>query len=300
MALMPLALRILTVAVLLAMVGYLVGWALANARPDHPYVASFPAGAVMVHAHQGGDHVWPGNTMLAFREAHALGVDVLELDVHLSVDGRVIVLHDATVDRTSDGVGRVSEMTLAEVQAFDAAYRWRPPGAAADAFPHRGSGLTIPTLDEVLEAFPGRALNVELKAPDARLAREVCALVRGRGAAASVLVASFHQATLRDFRSACPEVATSAGPDEVRNFFVLNTLFLGRLATPEAEAFQVPVRQGAITLVTPRFARGLRERNVLLDVWTINDPAEMRRLVDLGVRGLITDRPDLAMALLGR
>ena len=297
---MPRALRVLAAVAVLAIAAYLVGWSVASPRADHPYYASFPPDRVLVHAHQGGDHVWPGNTMLALGEADALGVDILELDVHLTADGEVIVLHDATVDRTSDGTGRVADMTLAELRSLDAAYRWRPPGAAADTFPYRGAGLVIPTLREVLETFPDRALNVELKAPDERLASAVCALVREHDAAATVLVASFHQATLHDFRAMCPEIATSAGPAEARDFFVFNTLFLGRLVTPAVEAFQVPVRQGSLTVVTPRFARGLRERNVRLDVWTINDPAEMRRLIDMGVTGLITDRPDLALALLGR
>ena len=297
---MPRAWRALAIVALGALAAYLVAWSVAVPRADHPFYAPFAVDRVLVYGHQGGDEVWPGNTMLAFREADALGVDILELDVHLTADGEVIVLHDDTVDRTSDGTGRVADMTLAEVQAFDAAYRWRPPGAAGDEFPYRGAGLVIPTLREVLETFPDRPLNVELKAPDERLVRAVCALVREHDAAHRVLVASFHQVTLRAFRASCPEVATSAGPGEVRDFFVFNTLFLGRLVTPAAEAYQVPVRQGLLTVVTPRLVRGLRERNVRLDVWTINDPAEMRRLIDMGVSGLVTDRPDLALEVLGR
>jgi glycerophosphoryl diester phosphodiesterase len=278
----------------------LVGWAVARPRPPHPYLSALPSHRPIVLAHQGGDGMWPSNTMLAFRGAHALGVDVLELDVHLSADGEVVVLHDATVDRTTNGVGRVAELTQAQLRSLDAGYRWRPPGGAPVDFPYRGAGLTIPTLREVLDAFPDTHLNVELKAPDARLVAAVCSLITAHGRERGVLVASFHQATLREFRAACPRVATAAGPDEVRTFFLLNSIGLGRLWTSPAEAFQVPVRQGAIELVTPRFVRGLRERNVHLDVWTVNDDAEMRRLAALGVPGLITDRPDLALAVRGR
>jgi glycerophosphoryl diester phosphodiesterase len=289
--------RFAAAALALVVVALLVVAAVARPRPAHPYLAALPQGGVTVLAHQGGDWLWPGNTMLALREAHALGVHVLEVDVHLSADGAVVVIHDDTVDRTTDGSGRIDALTLAELRALDAAYRWGPPGAPASAPPHRGTGVVIPTLDELFDAFPDALVNVELKAPDARLVTAVCQLVREHGREERTLVASFHQETLREFRSACPSVATSAGPDEVLTFFVLNTLGLGRLWTPPAEVFQVPTRRSGIEIVTPRFVRGLRERNVHLDVWTINDPAEMRRLVEMGVPGLITDRPDLTLEL---
>jgi len=276
-----------------------VGWVFASPRPPHPYAVLLGAGP-HVHAHQGGNHLWPDNTMLAFENAHALGVDVLELDVHLSADGEVVVIHDATVDRTSDGSGAVAAMTLDELRALDFGYRWRPPGGDPDVFPYRGQGIAIPTLGEVLEAFPGRAINVELKADDDRLVDAACELIVAHGKRDEVLVASFHQRVMRVFRLRCPGVATSAGPDEVRTFVFMNMAFLGRLYTPQAEAFQVPRRQAGIEIVTPRFVRGLHERNVLVDVWTINDEAEMRRLLDLGVNAIITDRPDLALQVLGR
>jgi len=278
---------------------YLVGWAVASARPPHPYVALLGPGP-HVHAHQGGNHLWPDNTMLAFQHAHALGVDVLELDVHLTADGEVVVIHDATVDRTSDGRGAVAGLTLDELRALDFGYRWRPPGGDPDVFPYRGQGIVIPTLGEVFEAFPGRAINVELKADDDRLIDATCEIIVAHGKRDEVLVASFHQRALDVFRDRCPGVATSAGPGEVRTFVFMNMAFLGRLYTPRAESFQVPRRQAGIEIVTTRFVRGLRERNVLVDVWTINDEAEMRRLVDLGVDAIITDRPDLALQVLGR
>lgn len=291
--------RVALAAAALVTAAYLVGWAASSPRPEHPYVALLGPGP-HVHAHQGGNHLWPDNTLYALRNAHELGVDVLELDVHLSADGVVVVIHDATVDRTTDGVGRVDALTLEELQALDAGYRWRPPDGDPDVFPYRGAGLRLPTLAEVFEAFPGRAINVELKADDDALVDATCELIEAYGREHATLVASFHQRALRAFRERCPEVATSAGPDEVRTFVLMNLAFLGRLVTPQAESFQVPVRQAGIEIVTARAVRGLRERNVLLDVWTVNDEAEMRRLLDLGVDAIITDRPDLALALLGR
>ena len=279
---------------------YLAGAAFGERRDARPYYTGFLADRVHVHAHQGGDHLWPGNTMLAFEGAAGLGVDVLELDTHVTADDVVVVIHDDTVDRTTNGTGAVASMTLAELRALDAAYRWRPPGGPADVFPHRGEGHVIPTLAEVLEAFPTIGVNLDMKAQDPRVPELTCEVIRSAGRVGSVMVASFHDVNLSAFRQACPEVATSAGPGEVRDFYAFNLAFLGRWTLPAADAFQVPVRQGSIEIVTPRMVRGLRERNVRLDVWTINDEAEMRRLLDLGVGGIITDRPDLALALLGR
>lgn len=292
--------RFLLGLLMLGLAAYLVAWALGSARADRPYYGSFLADRVHVHAHAGGDHLWPGNTMLAFAGAAALGVDVLELDSQITFDGELIVIHDDTVDRTTDGSGRVDAMTLAEIQALDGAFHWRPPGGAEGEFPYRGEGLTVPTLREVLETFPDVGVNIDMKADDPRVPGATCDLIRETGREHSVMVASFVQRNLHEFRRLCPEVATSAGPDEVRNFLILNLLGLGRATSPAADAFQVPVRQGSIPVVTWAMVRGLHERNVRLDVWTINDEAEMQRLLGLGVGALITDRPDLALALLGR
>ncbi len=290
---------VLLVAALLGLT-YVVGMAVGERRVDRPYYAAVLADRIHVHAHQGGDHLWPGNTLYAFANAVALGVDVLELDTHVTADGVVVVIHDDTVDRTTDGSGAVAEMTLDEIRALDAAYRWRPPGGADGVFPYRGEGLTIPTLAEVLEAFPTVGVNLDMKARAPDVPERTCAVIRAAGRTDTVMAASFHDENLRRFRELCPEVATSAGPSEVRSFYAFNLIGLGRWTRPAADAFQVPVRQGNIEIVTPGMVRGLRERNVRLDVWTINDEAEMRRLLDLGVGGIITDRPDLALALLGR
>lgn len=293
-------LRALGLLVAFLAVAYAVGAVLGAPRPERPYYASFLPDGVHVHAHAGGDHLNPGNTMQAFAHAVELGVDVLELDTQITADGVIVVIHDDTVDRTTDGRGLVVDFTYAELLEFDAAFEWRPPGGDADAPPYRGTGLVIPTLQEVLEAFPSVGVNLDMKSADPRVPEATCNLIRATGREASVMAASFLDDNLRRFRELCPDVATSAGPDEVRAFYVFNLLGLGRWTAPAADAFQVPVRQGSIEIVAPRMVRGLRERNVRLDVWTINDEVEMRRLLDLGVGGLITDRPDLALALLGR
>lgn len=286
---------------LLVLVGILVvvylGWrALAVPRPEGAYRAALPEGPLVI-AHQGGDGLWPSNTMLAFRNAVALGADILELDVHQAADGTFVVLHDATVDRTTDGAGAVREMPLAELQALDAGYDWTPDG---ERTPYRGMGLRIPTLAEVLRAFPGMPVNVEIKPDAPGAAVDLCRVLREEGRRDTAMVGSFHDEPLAVFRQRCPGFATSAGPANVRGFFVLNTLFAGELYTPVSEAFQVPVRQGSLRIVTDRFVDGAHARNVDVHVWTIDDAATMRDLLDMGVDGIITDRPDRLLRVLGR
>lgn len=286
---------------LLIVIGLLAVYAVlaALARP-RPEIAFFERGAdVLVMAHQGGDGLWPSNTLYAFERAVELGVDVLELDVHSSSDGVLVVIHDDTVDRTTDGSGRVNELTLAELRALDAGYDWSPE-RAGESFPFRDQGLTIPTLAEVFEAFPDHRINIEIKQLSPGIVAPLCELIRAYGREESVLVGSFHDTALSAFRSACPEVATSAGPGEVRRFFVLSTAFLGALFRPVADAFQVPEYQGELHVVTSRFVQAAQGKNVDVHVWTVDEPADMERLIALGVDGIITDRPDRLLALLGR
>ena len=274
-----------------------IGGFFTERRPEHPYYANLPTGT-QVHAHGGGQHLMPDNTMLAFTHAAEIGAHVLELDVNVTKDGEIVVLHDNTVDRTTDGSGRVVDFTVEEILALDGAYNWRAPGAGAAEYPYRGQGVQIPLLREVFEAFPGQAINVEMKSPDARMPGLLCELITETGREHTVLVASFIQDHLYEFRKLCPTVATSAGPAEAQTFVIMNYLGLGRLYTPAMESFQVPMKQGSIPVVNKMLRRGLVERNVRLDVWTINDEATMQYLLDIRADGIITDRPDLALSLL--
>lgn len=292
--------RVLLAIAILAASAYVVAWALGSPRPTRSYYDGFLAAGPHVHAHAGGDHLWPGNTMIAFRGAAELGVDVLELDTQITADGVIVVIHDDTVDRTTNGSGRVDAMTLEQIQALDAAWNWREPDGVFGFSPWREQGVIVPTLREVLEEFPHLGVNIDMKSDDPRVPAATCDLIRETGREHSVMVASFVQSNLREFRRLCPEVATSAGPDEVRDFLIMSVLGLGRTTSPAADAFQVPVSRDGIPVVIWPLVRSLAERNVILDVWTINDEAEMRRLFDLGVNGIITDRPDIALRLLGR
>ena len=290
--------RILLALVILLLLVYLALALLARPRAAHPFFENVPEG-VLVIAHQGGDGLWPSNTLYAFERAVALGVDLLELDVHGSVDGELVVIHDDTVDRTTDGEGAVAELSLEQIEALDAGYGWSVE-REGERFPYRGLGITIPTLDEVLAAFPDMAMVIEIKPDSEIVAQRLCSVLRAAGKAEQVLVGSFHAAALGAFRDACPEVGTSAAPNEARNFFIASFAHLAAAYTPPTEAFQVPEYQGGLHVVTRRFVRGAHARNIDVQVWTVNERSDMRRLIALGVDGIITDRPDRALQELGR
>lgn len=297
--------RFLRSLVALAMVlalAYAVLALIASKRPAHAYERYLQAG-VSVLAHAGGALLWPDNTMLAFSNAAAMGADVLELDVHRVADGEFVVIHDDTVDRTTDGSGAVAGASMVDLRRLDAGYRWTSagPSSATDGeFPYRGQGVTLPTLREVLGAFPDTAVNIEIKQNDPDVAAALCAQVRELGATERVMVGSFHGGALAEFRRACPEVATSASQNEVIVFLLLEKLRLTAVLSPQYDALQVPVSQYGVPIVTQHFVDAASSRGLDVHVWTINDEADMRDLVRLGVHGLITDRPDRALRVLGR
>jgi len=287
---------VLAVVVVLA-AAYLLLAGLSDPRPPAPYLSHLPQG-VTVLAHQGGDGLWPGDTLFAFRRAAALGADVLELDIHETSDGRIVVIHDDTVDRTTDGSGAVAALTLSQVQALDAGYAWTADGG--ETHPYRGRGIEIPTLQAVFDAFPGKPVNIEIKPDSAQVAADLCRLIEANDRTDTVMVVSFHPGAIRAFRRDCPAVATAADPTEIKVFYVLARAHLARLYTPPTDALQVPETQGSLTVVTPHLVQAAHDRGLLVHVWTVDDTSDMKRLVGMGVDGLITDRPDRALALLGR
>lgn len=276
-----------------------IGVLIAFARPaaTHTFFAAEREG-VQVIAHRGGAQLRPENTLLAFEHALALGTDMLEMDARATADGVLVALHDAGVDRTTDGQGPVDALTLAALQKLDAAYHWSPDGGRST--PLRGRGVRVPTLAEVFERFPRTRMVVEIKPPDPALAAKMCQLIRRHAMTQRVLIASFHSAVLDAFRQRCPEVGTSMGPGEARLFYVASLVYLSDAISPAAQALQIPYGFGERVLATPQIAAAARGRNLALHVWTVNDEARMRRLLAIGVDGIMTDRPDLLLRLLGR
>ena len=267
---------------------------------------------VLAYAHQGGAREGPSSTMAALRQAVAAGADALELDVHASADGELVVCHDATVDRTTDGTGAILQLTLAELRRLDNAYWWVPGevvdhDAPPEAYVHRGKapadpGYGVATLREVLEAFPGVYLNLDVKqtAPAVPPYEEALARLLGEfGRTDDVIVASFDDRATDAFSRHAPEVHTSAGTLATAEFW--RAVQADEPAPPTRHvALQVPAAYGGVTVVDRRFVERAHEAGLAVHVWTIDGADEMGALVDRGVDGVMTDRPSVLVDLLRR
>lgn len=262
-------------------------------------------------AHQGGAKEGPSSTLFAMRQAVANGADALELDVHMSKDGVLMVCHDATVDRTTDGHGAIADLTLDELRRLDNAYWWTP-GTVVDhdnpdpeAYAHRGKAADDPefriaTLDEVLEAFPDTFLNFDIKqtAPTVVSYEQPLAeaLLR-HDRAGSTIVASFNDLATDRFRPFAPEIHTSLGTNGTAEFF--RAVRAGEQPPPtEGVALQVPRSFGDIVVVDKAFVAAAHGHGLAVHVWTIDEESEMAELADLGVDGVMTDRPRALEAVL--
>jgi len=230
--------------------------------------------------------------MAAFRSAVEFwGADMLELDVHASADGRIVVIHDGSVDRTTDGSGAVAGMPWAALRELDAGYRFLD----LDGRPSfRGRGVRIPLLDEVLEAFPRTRINAEVK--DARAALGLVEVVRRHGAAHRVLLAAGDERNRSEVRGY--PGPWGASKEQLLAFWALHRTPLSSLYTPAADILQVPFRWKGRTVVTERFLAEAHRRNLPVHVWTVDDESLMRHLLDLGVDGIQTDRPDVLSRVL--
>jgi glycerophosphoryl diester phosphodiesterase len=242
-------------------------------------------------AHRGASARAPENTLEAFRLAVESGAGGLELDVHLTRDGHVVVIHDSTLDRTTDGAGAVAEMTLDELREPDAGHNFSPDDG--NTLPYRGLGLRIPTLAEVLREFPGVAVNIDMKADRPGIEATVLKVLREADAEGRALVVSSRHGAVRRFRKISGgRISTGASRWETGVFYLFSNLRLERLLRPAYDALQVPVRHRGMPLVTRRFVGAAHDRNVRVDAWTINGEDKMRRLLDLGVDVIMTDRPE--------
>lgn len=231
--------------------------------------------------------------MSAFENGLSLGSDGLECDVHLSRDGVPVVIHDATLDRTTDAAGPVAARTAQELARVDAGYHFIGEDGS---HPFRGCGIGVPTLEDVLRAFADARVIVEMKASAPALAKAVLAVIRRTEATRRVCVGSFHRAGLEVLRTLGPEVATSASEHEVRW-----TLYRAWCRWPFGagraySAFQVPEHAGNLRVVTPAFLRQAHRDGARVDVWVVDRAEDMRRLFASGVDGVITDRPDIGVA----
>ncbi|HEY6810664.1 MAG TPA: glycerophosphodiester phosphodiesterase [Propionibacteriaceae bacterium] len=257
-----------------------------------------PRGWPINFAHRGGAKVVPENTIEGFREGFALGGGVVECDVHASAEGTIVVIHDAVVDRTTDGSGPVAEKTVPELQSLDAGYRFSDDGGLT--FPWRARGVKIPTLEALYQAFPEAPFNIEIKGRRSGIEEAVFRHIEAAGAMERTLVVSDSRGTISRFRKVSQgKVATASSTVELLIYWILHVLHLGALYDPPFQALQPPeTYKGVLPVVTRRFVRKAHDRGLRVDVWTIDDEPAMRRLLSFGVDGIMTDRPNVLTGVL--
>jgi glycerophosphoryl diester phosphodiesterase len=253
----------------------------------------------LVIAHQGGDGIRPGDTMVAFEHAVQIGADVLEMDAHITKDGQIVLMHDEKVDRTTEGTGLIEDMTLEDLRQLDAAYKWSNDDGKT--FPYRGQGIQVPTLEELFQKFPDMRYVIEIKLTQNPIDKPLCDLVRKYNMQDKVVIASFHDEAMRRFRETCPQVATSASRGEVTKFVLLGKVLLSGLIMPQYESIQPPYdpqESMNIPIMTKLFIREAHAKNIAVEPWTVDDPELMKQYIEWGVDGIMTDRPDLMIDVL--
>ena len=287
-------LRVVAILIILSVALFIV---LTPDAPSKNYYTNIHRPLVI--AHQGGDGIWPGDTMFAYENAVKIGADVLEMDAHITKDGQIVLMHDEKVDRTTDGTGLIENLTLDQLKQLDTAYQWSNDDGKT--FPYRGQGIQVPTLDELFQKFPQMRYVIEIKLTQNPIDKPLCDLIRKRNMQDQVVIASFHDEAMQNFRATCPEVATSASRGEVTTFVILGKVFLSGLVLPQYQSIQPPydpAESKNIPIMTQRFIREAHAKNIAVEPWTVNDPELMKQYIEWGVDGIMTDRPDLMMQVL--
>jgi glycerophosphoryl diester phosphodiesterase len=256
----------------------------AAACPPSP----FRSAKLLVIAHAGGEGLGPSNTVESMTASMAAGADVLDADVRITADGTLVAIHDATIDATTNGSGKVAEMTLAELQSFDAGYRFRDPKGN---YSFRGEGVVIPTVEEILTTFPDVLTSLELKvAGDASTG--LCEIMRRLDRMKNVYVSSDGDAGVDEILRVCPETITT----------VTDALLAPmRAARESGSAWCSPVPIGQPPYSKRQTAESVRwahDHGLAQFTWTIDDPETIKTLVKIGVDGVYTRRPDIARAVI--
>ena len=254
-----------------------------------------------IFAHRGGGGVRPENTLAAFRHAVHLGVDGLELDVHLTRDGVPVISHDPSLDRTTNGAGAIAEQTWEYVRGLDAGYRWTRDG---EVFPFRGRGITVPSLREFLDEGFEVTVSIDIKDHRPEAGAAVDELLSEYDRRAQTIVGSFSAKMVRAYRLRAPEAPTAFTPGETLRLLAAAALGVGRRRRrghhppgPTSRYLMVPEFYQGLRVISAKSIAHAHAAGVLVGAWTINDSEDMRRMAQLGVDMLITDYPDVAREL---
>ncbi len=264
-------------------------WSRAYGLGVHPY---FDLPTPHLFAHRGASGEAPPNTMPAFERAVALGIPYLETDCHATRDGELVLCHDETVDASTDGSGEISSYRFADLMQLDAGHQFSSDGKT---FPFRGQGIRIPRLAELLERFPEARVNLEIKPGGRAVVESVIQVIRDADASSRVLLAAADDAVMEQIRKLDPGTAVGSSTGEVVAFF--RAIQEDRVAEfePSGHALQIPTEFAGNPLITPECLAAARHHGVFVHVWTINDRAEMRLLLEAGVDGIMSDLPGLLL-----
>lgn len=264
-----------------------------------------------VIAHRGGDDERPGETMYAYKHAVEIGADVLEMDVYRTRDNHLVLMHNMTVNETTNGTGFVNLMRLEKLKRLNAGFHWNKGddqklffNKPLDEVPEPlRDDLRVPTLEEVFKAFPHMRMNIEMKPAALPPVKELCQMIQELHMEENVLVASFSHLYLMKFRRLCPDVPTSASVAELINYKLFNKRPKASViqVTPDIELeikkrmlrreFRIRKLKIELPFLTPEFVKKAHSDGLKVHAWTINDKAEMKRIKELGVDGIITDKP---------
>lgn len=251
-----------------------------------------------VFGHRGAAGVAPENTLPSFALAAALGATHLELDVHATCDGEIVVLHDPLLDRTTNGEGPVRERRWAEVAALDAGWHFTHDGRS---YPYRGQGVRVPRLADLIAAQPDLPLNIEIKQADPPIVDATLDVLRRGGALERTLLAAEDDGIMAAIRAAAGDmVVTGMSVGDVLGFMDRWMRDDWSGYTPPGVALQVPPAHGDAEIVTASTVAAAHRVGLEVHVWTINDAAEIERLLDLGVDGIISDLPGLVATAVAR
>ena len=256
-------------------------------------MARLVGSAAVAIAHRGGAKLRPENTLVAFAHALAVGVDAVECDVRLSKDGQPVVIHDETLDRTTNRSGLVSALTAEELAHVDAGHHF----GLAEGFPFRARGVGVPRLSDVLSLATGVAVIVEIKGEDVATVGPVLDAIDAAGAASRVIIGGFSHAVLSAVRRRAPGLVTSASQTEVIS--ALRWSYVWRAPRrPAFQLIQAPLQLRGRRVLNRSLVRVLRRAGLPVQAWIVDEIDDMQRVLDWGVTGLISDRPDRAVQVI--
>ena len=248
----------------------------------------------VVLAHRGDSKRFPENTMPAFISAWEMGVDVIETDIHLSADGRVIIWHDPDLSRITGLRGKIEDFTWDELSKVDAGANFSRDGGRT--FPFRGKGIKMVLFREVLRELPEARFNVDLKDENPDLVDKFASILEEEKAVNRVIGASFHHKILKLLRKRLPSLITSFSSKEVKIILLQKILRLLRFRRKyPGQVLQVPERSGKLAVVDPLLLKTVHKAGLKVQVWTVNEAPDMKRLLSMGIDGIFTDDPLLLL-----